>query len=68
MTNADIPNYAVDDYDNVRAPDINDMFLAGLPLREAVALEAEIKSHPEVLVSHWWALISGRCLRRESIQ
>ena len=39
----------------LKPPEMSDMFLAGLPVREAAALEREIERHPEVNPSHWWA-------------
>ena len=45
--------------DSERPPDLNDMFVAGLELRDAVALEREIKTRPEIEPSHWWAIINS---------
>jgi hypothetical protein len=42
-----------------RAPDLNDMFLNGLSLRQAVALEKAIKGNPEVPAAEWWTLMRG---------
>ena len=40
-------------------PDINDMFVAGLQLRQAVAIEREIAAHPEVSADYWWKLVKS---------
>lgn len=37
-----------------RSPDITDMFVGGLPLEEAVALEREIESRDDVTPAQWW--------------
>jgi hypothetical protein len=47
-------------------PDMTDMFLAGLELREAVAIHRAIKNQPDVPADQWWRLItsslpSGNC-------
>ena len=51
--------------EKTKPPNLNDMFLAGLPLREAVLLERNIEAHPEVDSSQWWALLVSEefCLR-----
>ena len=37
-----------------RNPDLNDMFIAGLELRDVVAFQHTIKAHPEILSDEWW--------------
>ncbi len=39
-------------------PDMTDMFLAGLPLREAVAICHAIEKQPDKPADYWWKLIS----------
>lgn len=42
-----------------KIPDLNDMFVAGLELRDAVALEREIVACPEADSAEWWAKIDA---------
>jgi hypothetical protein len=43
--------------EETRNPDMNDCFLAGIPLREAVALERAIEAEPDRPASHWWKVL-----------
>jgi hypothetical protein len=40
-----------------RPPHMGDMFLAGLELRQAVALQRRIADQPELTPDVWWALL-----------
>ena len=40
-------------------PDMTDMFVAGLPLREAVAIRRAIEREPDKPAEHWWNLVSA---------
>jgi hypothetical protein len=40
-----------------KPPDLNDMFLAGLSLQTAVALERDIEASPSVDPAAWWQVI-----------
>lgn len=42
-------------------PDLNDMFVAGLPLANALALLDEMKAYPEVSADFWWAWLLSGC-------
>ena len=44
-------------HESKKPPDLNDMFLAGLELRDAVRVERAIKTRPEVNSEDWWRLI-----------
>ena len=37
-----------------RPPDLNDMFVSGLPLRRAVAFERAIEENPDIPAEDWW--------------
>ena len=38
----------------IKPPDLNDMFLAGLPLQMAVTLERDIEASPTIDPDAWW--------------
>ena len=49
-------------------PEISDMFVAGLELRDSVALEREIAAHPEIAPAEWWARIEAwECVRQHGL-
>ena len=49
-----------------RNPDIDDCFLAGIPLRDAVALERAIEADPTKEPAHWWKVL--RALQQSSLE
>ena len=38
-------------------PNMNDMFLVGLPLSLAAALERDIAENPTMPVANWWKIL-----------
>ncbi len=41
-----------------RLPEMSDMFVAGLPLREAYLLSRQIEANPKVAPEVWWQMIN----------
>jgi len=42
-----------------RMPEMNDCLIAGIPLRDAVALERAIAAEPDKQPSHWWEVFKA---------
>ncbi len=40
-------------------PDMTDMFVAGVPLQEAVSIRHAIESQPDTPVAYWWELVTA---------
>ena len=49
-------------------PDINDMFVAGLPLRDALRLLADIDAAPEKGAAYWWQILKAWRREPQSVQ